>query len=168
MRTALSRRIVWVLAISASLTSSAVYSFADPADLSSVFGAQLAGCKGPCNDGGMKSRAECLDETGPPCDTAFCTLNEYHLATCTVGVQGPEDPPCKTKVDPNDWYRRSTVRAQSTPCDNQGRDREVFPACTLVSGGAGAWNSPCKAGGGCSSGPIQLQVTYAGRTVCDK
>lgn len=164
------RRICVQSSILASLTvvMATVYSYAGPSDLSSVFGADLSACKGPCNDGGVSTQDECLDQTGPPCDTNFCSRNDRRTLACAVGAPGPEDKACKYTVDNNDWFRMVTVRRPPSGCTDGKQSTLPYGACTVNNSGlAGAQQTPCLATNGCATGPIQTQITYPGRLRCD-
>jgi hypothetical protein len=153
----------------ACFAATSVYSYSFASATIPVVGAAVtnhANCKN-CSDNGTKTRRECYDLDGPPCDAEFCTVNDYQFAQCEVGMPGGEDDPCDTEPDPNDWYRRATVKDPSSPCTSPGRNIETWPACGIVISefDSGTWNSPCFTA--TCDGPTQFQLTYPSRSVCD-
>lgn len=157
-----------VCPLPAFFVAAAVCSYAGTSDYSTVFGAQVAGCKAPCSTGNAPAVIECLDGIeGEPCDNTRCTNNEVRIVQCAVGNPGAEEQPCKTKSNNGDWWRRATVRRE--PCTGT-RDPETGVAygnaCTMDGGGATHGFTPCRAAA-CATGPINSVITYAPKPECD-
>jgi len=159
------RRACTLGAVLASFAASAVFEYTASSDFSSVFGAQVAGCKKPCTDGNQVTVNECQHDfnTDLTCGTDVCQSNLLLYARCAQGNPGPEDKPCNFGSS-TDWWRTLTFREE--PCDNPGGHVPTPPPinlgpCTQPS----SLYTPCQTGS-CNTGPIQGIITYPGKTTC--
>ncbi len=150
------------------VSAGVAYSSASVATLfSAIGGAEWAGCKAPCSDGGVIPVIECYDIIrGQPCNIDYCAYNETRVVKCAVGAAGSDELPCKTKSNPNDWWRRITIRREA--CTDEGGSGVVSfgDNCTMTFGGGNSSRTPCKTTS-CSTGPIQQRGLYLGRMECD-
>ena len=166
-----TQRMVGFCLLSAALVAAAVYSYPGSPDFSAAFGAATrSGCKGPCSDGGTPMRVdECLDESGPPCNTKYCTANYIRSASCPAGDPVGDEQPCKMHTDSGDWWRQAIIKKPSTSCVIDAKDKGKYhwdaPACTYLSGDLNWVETPCKDASACE-GVEQIKIDYPGRERC--
>ena len=153
---------------SALLVATAVYSYTESSDFSNVFGAaEVPGCKGKCSVKDAAPVIECYHPlVGQGCDLNYCNHNEVRVSQCVVGNPGADDPKCDVTYDNTTWWRRQTIRKEA--CKDGGPDVGFAygDACTLDGNGNATGETPCKTGA-CSTGPIQLILTTAGKPKCN-
>jgi hypothetical protein len=161
--------------IAACFAATSVYSYSLASTTIPVVGAAETNhddCKN-CSNNGTETIYECYDLSGPsePCNDDFCGKNEFQFAQCEVGDAGAEETDCITEPDPDDWWRRLTVKDPTEDCTSEDDLSKPTPDCSAVLEGVPAgtpWTSPCGTDAAhCpNSAPTQHRVIYVPRQVC--